>query len=76
MSTIPILTVFDDNGNEIPIPALSGKSAYEYAKDGGYTGTEEEFTIKMAQESYSKSEIDSIFGAYVNDIAVLIGGDA
>ncbi len=27
-----------------------GKTAYEYAKDGGYTGTEEEFAAKMAQE--------------------------
>ena len=25
-----------------------GKSAYEYAKDGGYTGTEEEFTAELA----------------------------
>lgn len=27
-----------------------GKSAYEYAKDGGYTGTEEEFSAKLAGE--------------------------
>lgn len=27
-----------------------GKSAYQYAVDGGYTGTEEEFAAKMAQE--------------------------
>ena len=27
-----------------------GKTAYEYAKEGGYTGTEEEFREKMAQE--------------------------
>lgn len=26
-----------------------GKSAYQYAQDGGYTGTEEEFAAKMAQ---------------------------
>lgn len=25
-----------------------GKSAYEYAKDGGYTGTEEDFAEKLA----------------------------
>jgi hypothetical protein len=29
---------------------VDGKTAYEYAKDGGYTGTEEEFALKMAQE--------------------------
>ena len=27
-----------------------GKSAYQYAVDGGYTGTEEEFAAKLAQE--------------------------
>lgn len=27
-----------------------GKSAYQYAKDGGYTGTEVEFAKKMAKE--------------------------
>ena len=32
-----------DNGTD-------GKSAYQYAVDGGYTGTEEEFAAKMAAE--------------------------
>ena len=27
-----------------------GKSAYQYAKDGGYTGTKEEFAQKLAEE--------------------------
>ena len=31
-------------------PGTSGKSAYQYAQEGGYTGTEEEFAAKMAQE--------------------------
>lgn len=30
------------------LDSLKGKSAYEYAKDGGYTGTEEEFAAKLA----------------------------
>lgn len=29
---------------------LKGKSAYQYAQDGGYTGTESEFKEKMAKE--------------------------
>lgn len=29
---------------------VDGKSAYQYAKDGGYTGTEEEFAQKLAEE--------------------------
>ena len=32
-----------------------GKSAYSYAQDGGYTGTEEEFTAKLAAESIDKA---------------------
>lgn len=31
-------------------PGPAGKSAYEYARDGGYTGTEAEFTMQMARE--------------------------
>ena len=31
-------------------PGTDGKSAYEYAKDAGYTGTEEEFAEKLAGE--------------------------
>ena len=32
-----------------------GKSAYQYAVEGGYTGTEEEFTAKLAAESIDKA---------------------
>lgn len=31
-----------------------GKTAYQYAQDGGYTGTEEEFALKMAKEIPTK----------------------
>lgn len=31
-------------------PGADGKSAYQYAKDGGYTGTEAEFAAKLAEE--------------------------
>lgn len=31
----------------------TGKSAYEYAKDGGYTGTESEFAAKLAADVVS-----------------------
>lgn len=51
-----------------------GKSAYQYAQDGGYTGTEEEFAKELAEDTYSKEEIDAIMGSYVTDIASLIGG--
>ena len=32
-----------------------GKSAYSYAQDGGYTGTEQEFAAKLAAESIDKA---------------------
>ena len=50
-----------ENNRGLPNPApvsipkgkegTPGKSAYEYAKDGGYAGTEEEFAAKLAAES-------------------------
>lgn len=53
------LYVRDVNGNFVPVPALQGKSAYQYAQDGGYTGTEAEFAAKLAEEVYSKEETDA-----------------
>ena len=41
-----------------------GKSAYQYAVDGGYTGTEEEFAHKLnetAMDAYTKAEADAKF---------------
>lgn len=35
-------------------PGSPGKSAYQYAKDGGYTGTEAEFAAKLAKELPTK----------------------
>lgn len=37
----------------------NGKSAYEYAVDGGYTGTEEEFTQAMASSSLEVFTVDA-----------------
>lgn len=33
-------------------PGAAGKSAYQYAQDGGYTGTEEAFAGKLSQEPF------------------------
>lgn len=43
-----------DKGDTGPSGA-DGKSAYQYAKDGGYTGTEEEFAAKLANEDMAHS---------------------
>lgn len=37
---------------------LKGKSAYEYAQEGGYTGTEEEFRAKLAEDMTEEKIID------------------
>lgn len=48
----------DGSKKEVPFGrGLNGKSAYEYAKEGGYTGTEAEFAAKLAAE-YLTSESD------------------
>ena len=40
-----------------------GKSAYSYAQDGGYTGTEAEFTAKLAQEKFANPNALTFTGA-------------
>ena len=45
-----ILKVRDADGTVHEIHALQGKSAYQYAVEGGYTGTEAEFAAKLAEE--------------------------
>lgn len=42
---------------EIPVGA-DGKSAYQYAVEGGYTGTETEFAAKLAQEQLAGTTND------------------
>lgn len=47
------LKITDVNGEKVVDIAdgkkgATGKTAYEYARDGGYTGTEEEFAAKLA----------------------------
>ena len=57
MST-PICKVWDaEQGKYVGIPALKGtdgKTAYQYAVEGGYTGTETEFAAKLAAEMPDK----------------------
>lgn len=45
--------------SEFPLQAgKDGKSAYQYAVEGGYTGTEAEFTEKLAQEQLTGTKND------------------
>ena len=64
------------SGKEITLPAgqkgdkgdagaagADGKSAYAYAVEGGYTGTEEEFAAKLAQEKFANPNALTFTGA-------------
>ena len=42
---------------------VDGKSAYQYAVDGGYTGTETEFAAKLAQEKFANPNALTFTGA-------------
>lgn len=37
--------------SEVAVDGKDGKSAYAFAQDGGYTGTEEDFAAKLAEEA-------------------------
>lgn len=53
-----------------------GKSAYEYAKEGGYAGTEDEFKLKMAESlnmtliSLNANNWTETNSSYIQTIAV------
>jgi len=48
-----------------------GKSAYEFAKDGGYKGTEAEFAEKLAMEVPSKEEFSRL-SSEIADLSVFV----
>ena len=64
-----VLTVTSASGtSSADLKGETGKSAYEYALDGGYAGTEEDFAEKNAQEIYTKDEIDESMLTINNDL--------
>ena len=46
-----VLKIKNSDNQWVEIPTINGKSAYAYAVDGGYTGTEAQFALKLAQEN-------------------------
>ena len=44
-------------------PGTDGKSAYQYAQEGGYTGTEAEFAAKLAAEKFANPYALTFTGA-------------
>lgn len=63
-----ILKVRDADGTVHEIYALQGKSAYQYAVEGGYTGTETEFAAKLSAEKlanpYALTFTGAVTGSY------------
>ena len=53
-------------------PGAPGKSAYEYAKDGGYTGTEAEFAAKLAKEIPTKTSDLTNNSGFITAAAVTV----
>ena len=58
-----ILKVRDADGTVHEIHALQGKSAYQYAVEGGFTGTEAEFAAKLAAEKFANPNALNFTGA-------------
>ena len=58
-----ILKVRDAGGTVHEIHALQGKSAYAYAAEGGFTGTEAEFAAKLAAEKFANPNALTFTGA-------------
>ena len=54
----PIVTINDGNDGSDGADGTDGKSAYEYAQDGGYTGTEAEFAQKLAEEYVTDVQVN------------------
>lgn len=63
-----------ENPPSVNIKGKDGKSAYQYAKDGGYTGTEVEFAEKLAKEIPTKTSQlinDSNFETTKNKVTII-----
>lgn len=58
-----ILKVRNADGTVHEIHALQGKSAYQYAVEGGYTGTEAQFAAKLAAEKLANPNALTFTGA-------------
>lgn len=70
-----IMKVKQADGSIVSIPlgqGANGKSAYAYAKDGGYTGTEVEFSAKLAANGGLTA--DEVSNMINNAIGSAIGG--
>ena len=58
---IPVVRIRNDDGSWIEVPAFRGKSAYVYAVEKGYTGSEEDFTKKIGDIASAPSAEEAEF---------------
>lgn len=59
------LTVKNGSKGSKGADGFDGKTAYQYAQDGGYTGTETEFAKKLAQERFANPNSLTFTGAVI-----------
>lgn len=60
------MRVKQQDGSTVDIPigkGADGKSAYKYAQEGGYTGTEAEFMALLANMGYDYGTEDLVAGS-------------
>lgn len=62
-----------ETGEWIDVPAIHGKSAYQYAQDGGYTNTEREFSAALATAEAKDEEKNIELSEIWRAIAALQG---
>lgn len=80
VSASGVLSWSNDSGLPNPAPVNiqgpAGQSAYAFAQAGGFAGSETDFAKKLAVDTYSKAEIDTVMGSYIADLDALIGGNS
>lgn len=58
-----VVKIKNDNDQWVGIPTINGKSAYDYAVDGGYTGTEAQFATALATAADIPSIVQAVIAA-------------
>lgn len=71
---IPILSVYDENGNRLEIPAIVGRSAYQDAVRRGYQGSVDDWLKSLRGEKGDPGENYNLTEADKEEIAGMISG--